>query len=145
MYLRDILNEKRIPITGNTRTGKKYNMYRGLTYLIIGEKEPPDVHGIPKEMEAYGRGGFEKNGNIFIDGGPSGSNQGHPRTIEDGFYWAADYDQSWTGQDGRKRKGVMYVRGRAGTNEKRLEKNVLQILDLIFKRLPKNPDVKMGR
>lgn len=131
------LQEKRVPITGTTRTGKKYNLYRGITYLILGEHEPPDVHGIPKEMEAYGRGGFTKEGKIFIDGGPSGSNQGHPPTIEDGFYWAVDQDALWSGQDGKKRKGIMYIRGRAGTNEKRLEQHTIEILELIFKRIPK--------
>lgn len=137
MKFKKVLKEKKIPITGNTTTGKKYNMYRGLTYLVLGEAEPPDVHGIPKNMEAYGRGGFEKNGNIFVDGGSSGSSQGHPTTIEDGFYWAADYDQQWKGQDGKLRKGVMYVRGRAGTDDQRLEKNIIKILEIVFKRLPR--------
>jgi len=133
----NVIKEKRIPITGSTKIGKKYNLYRGLTYLILGEHEPPDVHGLPPKMEAYGRGGFYPNDQIFIDGGPSGSAQGHPKEIEDGFYWAADYDQVWTGQDGQKRKGVMYIRGRAGTDEKRIEQNAVDILDLIFKRLPR--------
>lgn len=131
-----ILNEKRIPITGNTRTGKKYRMYRGVTYLVLGEDEPPDVHGIPKEMEAYGRGWVE-NGTIHIDGGPSGSRQGHPSTAKNGFYWAVDYDKIWTDKNGEKRKGVAYIRGRAGTDNSFLEKNIIQILELMFKRLPK--------
>lgn len=137
MKFKQVLKEKRIPITGSTTTGKKYNMYRGLTYLVLGENEPPDVHGIPPKMEAYGRGGFTKEGKIFIDGGPQGSRQGHPNTINNGFYWAADYDQTWTGQDGKKRRGVMYVRGRAGTDDSVLEKNIIQILEVIFKRLPR--------
>jgi hypothetical protein len=131
-----VLDEKRVPITGATRTGKKYNMYRGLTYLVLGEAEPPDVHGIPKQMEAYGRG-WVQNGRIQIDGGPQGSRQGHPTTAENGFYWAADYDAVWTGQDGKKRKGIMYIRGRAGTSEDWLEKNIITILEMVFKRLPK--------
>ena len=138
MKFKKILKEKRIPITGSTKTGKKYNLYRGLTYLILGENEPPDVHGIPPKMEAYGRGGFEKNGGIFIDGGPQGSAQGHPENITNGFYWAADYDAIWTGQDRKKRKGVMYIRGRAGTDNNVLLKNAIAILEIIFKRLPRN-------
>lgn len=138
MKFYQLLKEKRVPITGKTQIGKKYNLYRGLTFLVLGENEPPDVHGIPPKMEAYGRGGFYPTGQVFIDGGPNGSAQGHPKEIEDGFYWAADYDAIWTGQDGKKRNGVMYIRGRAGTNEQRIEKNVLSILDLIFKRLPRN-------
>ena len=138
MKFQQILKEKKIPITGSTKTGKMYNKYRGLTYLVLGEKEPPDVHGIPPKMEAYGRGGFYSDGSIFIDGGPQGSAQGHPPEIGDGFYWAADYDAIWTGQDGQQRKGVMYVRGRAGTSDDRLSKNIIPILNLIFKRLPKS-------
>ena len=137
MKFKQVLKEKRIPIIGSTNTGKKYNLYRGLTYLILGESEPPDVHGIPSKMEAYGRGGFEKSGGIFIDGGSQGSRQGHPNTIENGFYWAADYDAVWKGQDGKKRKGIMYVRGRAGTDVNVIEKSIVPILELIFKRLPK--------
>lgn len=130
------LTEKVLPITGETRLGKKYRLYRGITYLVLGEEEPPDVHGIPKDMEAYGRGWFS-NEQIFVDGGPSGSSQGHPPSAKDAFYWAADYDKIWTGKDGKDRKGAIYVRGRAGTSTTRLEKNILHILDKIYKRLPK--------
>ena len=137
MKFKKVLDEKRVPITGATRIGKKYNQYKGITYLVLGEQEPPDVHGIPPKMEAYGRGGFYPNGEIFIDGGPQGSKQGHPTKVEDGFYWAADYDAVWTGQDGQKRTGVMFVRGRAGSNEQRISKHILEILELIFKRLPR--------
>ena len=136
MKFTDILKEKRIPITGATRTGKKYNMYRGITYLILDEKEPPDVHGIPPKLEAYGRGWLEKN-QVRIDGGATGSAQGHPPTAQQGFYWGADYDAQWKGQDGKIRKGVMYVRGRAGTDTAWLEKNIVAILELIFNKLPR--------
>lgn len=138
MKFKQVLIEKRIQIKGTTRTGKKYNLYKGLTYLILGENEPPDVHGIPPKMEAYGRGGFQPDGEIFIDGGPGGSSQGHPKSITNGFYWAADYDAIWKGQDGKTRKGVMYIRGRVGNENKLIEKNIVAILELIFKRLPKN-------
>lgn len=134
MIFNKVLNEKRIPITGSTRTGKKFIQYRGIHGVILDETEPPDVHGIPKELEAYGRGGFYPNGQIFIDGGPNGSAQGHPNTIKNGFYWGADYEAKW----GNK-QGVFYLRGRAGTNlEEILDTNLLsQIMELVFKRLPK--------
>lgn len=138
MKFKAALNEKGVPITGKTRIGKKYQNYRGITYLVLGEDEPPDVHGIPPEMEAYGRGWVDKKSqSIEIDGGPNGSSQGHPPTAVNGFYWAADQDKIWTGKDGEKRKGVIYIRGRAGTSEQWLEKNALYILELIFKRIPK--------
>lgn len=134
MKWNNVLKEKKIPITGATRTGKKYVQYRGIHGIILDEHEPPDVHGIPKELEAYGRGGFYSNGSIFIDGGPQGSRQGHPSNIENGFYWGVDYDAKWGNHT-----GVFYLRGRAGTNlEEVLDTNLLtQILELIFKRLPK--------
>ncbi|MFW6226008.1 MAG: hypothetical protein ACOC3V_03540 [bacterium] len=134
MKFNSILNEKRINISGATRTGKKYVQYRGIHGIILDESEPPDVHGIPKDLEAYGRGGFYPNGQIFIDGGPQGSHQGHPNNIENGFYWGADYDALWG-----KHKGVFYLRGRAGTKLENILDNKLltQILELIFKRLPK--------
>jgi hypothetical protein len=131
-----LLKEKRIPITGQTMTGKKYNLYKGLTYLVLDEGEPPDVHGIPPKLEAYGRG-WESTRGIEIDGGATGSAQGHPPEAKQGFYWGADYDAQWKGQDGQARTGVMYVRGRAGTDTAFLEKNIIQILELIFKRLPR--------
>lgn len=136
MNFSQALSEKILPITGKTRLGKKYRMYRGITYLVLGEEEPPDVHGIPKDMEAYGRGWFS-NDQIFVDGGPGGSSQGHPSDAKDAFYWAADYDKVWTSRDGEKRKGAVYIRGRAGTSTHKLEKNVLYILDKIYRRLPK--------
>lgn len=138
MKFYDILKEKKMQLTDKTKIGKKYNLYRGVNFIILGENEPPDVHGIPPKMEAYGRGGFYPNGDIFVDGGPSGSAQGHPTEIQDGFYWAVDYDAVWTGKDGKKRTGIMYVRGRAGTDENRLLKNIYPILDLLFKRLPRS-------
>jgi hypothetical protein len=138
MKFEKVLKEKRIPITGSTTTGKKYNMYRGLTYLILDEAEPPDVHGIPPKLEAYGRGWMDKNTNsIQVDGGATGSAQGHPSSAVNGFYWGADYEAQWKGQDGKTRTGIMYVRGRAGTDTAWLEKNIVSILELIFKRLPR--------
>ena len=129
-----LLKEKQIPITGATQAGKKFVQYRGIHGIILDENEPPDVHGIPKELEAYGRGGFYKDGSIFIDGGPQGSKQGHPSTIENGFYWGADYDAPWG-----KNKGVFYLRGRAGTDlNSVLNPQLLnQIMELVFKRLPR--------
>ncbi len=136
MKINDILNEKVVPIVSDKPIAKKLRNYRGINFLVLGEREPPDVHGIPKELEAYGRGGFEKDGSIFIDGGPSGSSQGHPETITNGFYWGADYDKAWE-FNGEQKKGVIYVRGRAGTDEKLIERNIFPIMDIIFKRLPR--------
>jgi len=137
MKLVDLLNEKTVPIISDAPIAKKLRQYRGINFLVLDEGEPPDVHGIPKELEAYGRGWVDKNSNaIDIDGGPSGSAQGHPSSAENGFYWGADYDKEWTFQ-GEKKKGVIYVRGRAGTPTAFLEKNINAILDMIFKRLPR--------
>ena len=40
-------------------------MYRGIHGVILDENEPPDVHGIPKDLEAYGRGGWYTDGSLF--------------------------------------------------------------------------------
>jgi hypothetical protein len=104
---------------------------------VLDEREPPDVHGIPKELEAYGRGWKDKrSGRIEVDGGGTGSSQGHPNTAEEGFYWGADYDKVWQ-FEGEQKTGVIYVRGRAGTSVQFLESNIVAILELIFKRLPR--------
>lgn len=129
------LNERRFPVTGNTKTGKKLLNYRGIRIIIVGESPPPDVHGIPKGLEAYGRGG-EIDGNLWIDGGSQGSTTGHPNSIKNGFYWGADYDAiESVGKE--KKKGAIYLRGRAGTSDSFLENNLIKILDMIFKKLPR--------
>ena len=136
MRFKDVLDEKTIPIASNKPLAKKLRQYRGINYIVLDESEPPDVHGIPKELEAYGRGGFVKNSNkIFFDGGAMGSREGHPSYIDDGFYWGVDKDILWKFQ-GEQKRGVIYIRGRAGTDSSRLEKNIFPILELIFKRLP---------
>lgn len=137
MKINDVLNEKVVPIVSDKPIAKKLRNYRGINFLVLDEREPPDVHGIPKELEAYGRGWYDNKENaIQIDGGPGGSSQGHPTTAENGFYWGADYDKAWEHQ-GEQKKGVIYVRGRAGTDTKFLEKNIFQIMEMIFKRLPR--------
>lgn len=136
--IEEILQERKIPITSNTPLAKRLREYRGINYIIMDEVAPPDVHGIPKGLEAYGRGWLDKNSKtIQIDGGPQGSAQGHPSSAEQGFYWGADYDKVIE-DGGEKKKGVIYIRGRAGTSTQFLEKNVQEILGLIFKRLPRN-------
>lgn len=131
------LSEKTVPITSEKPIAKKLRQYRGINFLVLDEKEPPDVHGIPKDLEAYGRGWVDKSTNsIQIDGGPQGSRQGHPSSAINGFYWGADYDKVWEYQNVKK-KGVIYVRGRAGTPTSFLEKNIEAILNNIFKRLPR--------
>lgn len=138
MNLNDALNEKTIPVVSEKPLARKLRMYRGINFIILGEEEPPDVHGIPKSLEAYGRGWVEKKDNeIIIDGGPMGSSQGHPPTALQGFYWGADYDKIWE-YEGKRQRGVIYIRGRVGTDPKWFERNVETILELIFKRLPKN-------
>lgn len=137
MKFKSALNEKTIPVASDKLIAKQLRQYRGINYIILDEGKPPDVHGIPKELEAYGRGWRDKKtGGLEIDGGAQGSSQGHPPTAEEGFYWGADYDKVWTFQ-GKQRKGVIYVRGRAGTSAAFLEKTIIQILELIFKRLPR--------
>jgi len=128
MKFEKVLLEKRIPVTGSTIQGKKLMMYRGIKVIMIDEGEPQDVHGIPSNMDAYGRGWFDKNGIISVDGGPSGSMQGHPAWAVNGFYWSADYSRA-----------ALWIRGRAGTNEETLStaQNLLKIIDLVFPRLPK--------
>lgn len=147
MIFNNILQEIRVPITSNSKIATKLREYRGINLLVLGEGEPPDVHGIPPNLEAYGRGGFfvDPSGSrtLWIDGGPQGSRQGHPtktgdKQFVDGFYWGADYDIAWKSNDGIQRKGIMYIRGRAGTNEEYLQKNVQLILEYIFKKLPPN-------
>ena len=133
----DSLQEKTVPIISDKPLAKKLRQYRGINFLVLDENEPPDVHGIPKDLEAYGRGWVDKNSNsIQIDGGPQGSAQGHPASAENGFYWGADYDKEWTFQ-GEKKQGVIFIRGRAGTPTQFLERNVNAILEMIFKRLPR--------
>jgi len=136
MKLVDLI-ERTVPIISDTPLAKKLRQYRGINFLVLDEGEPPDVHGIPKELEAYGRGWLDKNSkSIQLDGGSSGSSQGHPSSAENGFYWGADYDAEWSFQN-KKKTGVVYVRGRAGTPTAFLEKNINAILEMIFKRLPR--------
>ena len=138
MKFKKVINEKSVPIVSNSPLAKRLRDYRGVNVLVLGETEPPDVHGLPPDMEAYGRGWFDQNYKPYIDGGPAGSSQGHPNYAKDGFYWGADYDAIWTGSDKVKRKGIIYIRGRAGTNEDVIEDYIEEILTLIFKRLPRN-------
>lgn len=137
MKFNKVVQEDKIQIKSQTPLAKRLRDYRGVNFIFLGEAEPPDVHGIPKELEAYGRGGFVKNGQIWLDGGPMGSATGHPNFISDGFYWGADYDAKWTGSDGVDRTGIIYIRGRAGTNEDLIEERINEILGLIFKKLPR--------
>lgn len=125
MKLDKILSELKIPVTGKTLAGKKL-MMRGISVIYLDEGLPPDVHGIPSDLEAYGRGGFSK-GQLWMDGGSSGSASGHPNYIQDGFYWGADYN-----------KKILYVRGRAGTNADLLNSNLELIINTLFPKLPKN-------
>lgn len=131
------LSEKVVPIISDKPIAKKLRQYRGINFLILDEGEPPDIHGIPKDLEAYGRGWVDKDTNsIELDGGPQGSRQGHPSSAANGFYWGADYDKIWK-YDGGSRKGVIYLRGRAGTPTSFLERNIETIMGMIFKRLPR--------
>ena len=152
MIFNKVLNEIRVPITSNSKIATRLREYRGINLLVLGEGEPPYVHGIPSGLEAYGRGGFfaDPSGirTLWIDGGPQGSSQGHPtragdKQFVDGFYWGADYDIAWKSNDGVQRKGIIYIRGRAGTNEKYLEQNIQFILEYIFKKLPPNKNIKL--
>jgi hypothetical protein len=134
VIFKKVLNEKKIPISGTTLVGKKFVKYRGINGIVLDENEPPDVHGIPKDLEAYGRGGFYKDGGIFIDGGGTGSAVGHPSEIENGFYWGVDKEAEWNGK-----KGLFYLRGRAGTKLTEIldAKLLSKIMELVFKRIPR--------
>ena len=118
--------ERQFKINPNSqsRQSKKLLM-RGITVIMIDEGLPPDVHGIPPNDDAYGRGGFI-NGQLWVDGGPQGSASGHPSSVKAGFYWAADQD-----------KRILWIRGRAGTDADVLEKNLLAIIDAVFPRIPR--------
>lgn len=137
MELKDVLKELSLTLTAKTPIGKKLKQYRGINYIVLDEHEPPDVHGIPKELEAYGRGWLNPEGTIEIDGGPRGSTQGHPTRASQGFYWGADYDKAWRDSEGKQHTGVIYIRGRAGTSEEWIKRNVYNILNMIFNRLPR--------
>lgn len=137
MKLSKAINELKVPVNSNTSLAKRLRDYRGISMIILNEKEPPDVHGIPSELEAYGRGGFLDDGQIWVDGGATGSRQGHPEFIKNGFYWGADQDVRWTGSDGKIRDGVIYVRGRAGTDENVLKERIKEILELVWKKIPR--------
>ena len=94
MKFAKILQEKQISVTNSTSQGKKLLMYRGIRVIYLDEGDkPPDVSGIPKDMDAYGRGEFDKNGKIYVDGGGTGSSQGHPPWTVNGFYWSANYQK----------------------------------------------------
>lgn len=125
MKFKKALDESRILVTGKTLAGKKLLM-RGIEVIVLDEGQPPDVHGIPKDLDAYGRGGFAK-GRLWLDGGASGSASGHPNYVENGFYWGADYN-----------KKILYIRGRAGTSANILEANLEMIINNLFSKLPKN-------
>jgi len=137
MNLKQFLTELALTLTAKTPIGKKLKQYRGVNYIVLGENEPPDVHGIPKQLEAYGRGWLNPDGRIEVDGGSHGSAQGHPNRASQGFYWGADYDKAWRSPDGKMLKGVIYVRGRAGTDENWIKRSIYTILNLIFNRLPR--------
>ena len=137
MRLEKLLKELAVPVTGATMVGKKLQQYRGINVILLDEGEPPDVHGIPADLQAYGRGWVDKTSKaLMIDGGPGGSRSGHPSTAENGFYWGADYDKQWNFQ-GKPLTGVIYVRGRAGTPTNFLQQNLAKILDMVFKKLPR--------
>jgi len=110
--------------TTTVRQSKKL-LIKGITVVMVDEGAPPDVHGIPPNDDAYGRGGFI-NGQLWVDGGPSGSAQGHKNLTKEGFYWAAEQS-----------KKILWIRGRAGTNSSVLESNLLNIIDAVFPRIPK--------
>ena len=135
MKLNDVLFEKTVPVISDKIIAKKLRQYRGINFLILDEGEPPDVHGIPSDLEAYGRG-WQQDNQIILDGGPNGSRTGHPAGSQNGFYWGADYEKIWEYRNEQK-KGVIYIRGRAGTPTGFLEKNINTILEQIFKRLPR--------
>jgi hypothetical protein len=139
----------RIPLV-DTELETKYRIlsrlkkYRGITYLVLNESDPPDAIGIPPELEAYGRGGW-LDGKLWLDGGPQGSWCGHPPRLKSGFYWGADYDKFWRDHSGRIHKGVMWVRGRAGTDAAVISSHIIEILEAVFRRLPANPEIKLGK
>lgn len=138
------LAERTIPVVSDAPIAKRLREYRGVNFIVLDEGEPPDVHGIPSGLEAYGRGWVDRGSNaIMLDGGPQGSRQGHPATAVNGFYWGADYDKVWMyrpqndPQHPIQKRGVVYVRGRAGTPLDFLEKNITAILTQVFAKLPR--------
>jgi hypothetical protein len=104
---------------------------KGYKLVILGndaDRELPDVHGIPSEFLTYGRGGVDRDGSLFMEGGPQGSSSGHPSTLRFGFYW---------GTKTVKGEGIVYVRGRAGVSEEDIRKVEIPIIDWISKKVPR--------
>jgi hypothetical protein len=104
---------------------------KGYKLVVLGndaDKELPDVHGIPKDYETYGRGGVDRDGSLFMEGGQQGSSSGHPSTLRFGFYW---------GTKTIKGQGIVFVRGRAGVTEAEIRKVEIPIIDWISKKVPR--------
>jgi hypothetical protein len=109
---------------------------KGYRLVVLGndaDKELPDVHGIPRGYDTYGRGGVDRDGSLFMEGGPQGSSSGHPSTLRFGFYWGT----KTVTDNNRQEAGIVYVRGRAGVSEEEIRKVEVPILDWISKKVPR--------
>jgi hypothetical protein len=104
---------------------------KGYKLVILGndaDRELPDVHGIPPGYDTYGRGGVDRDGSLFMEGGTQGSASGHPSTLRFGFYWGTKEIQG---------NGIIFVRGRAGVSEEDIRRVEAPIIDWISKKVPR--------
>ena len=123
------LNEKELPTTINHPAMKTLKL-KGYKMVILppeSDRELPDVHGIPDDCIAYGRGGV-LGSQLWMEGGTQGSKVGHRDGTKDGFYWGAKEES-----DG----GKIYVRGRAGVSERDLAKMEIPIVNWISAKVPR--------
>ena len=120
------LCERELPTTLNHPAMKLLNQ-KGYSLVVLppkSDRELPDVHGIPPDCIAYGRGGV-LGGQLWMEGGQQGSASGHKDGTKNGFYWGAKED------------GKIYVRGRAGVSEQDLTKMEIPIIAWISKHVPR--------
>jgi len=82
--------------------------------------------GPPSGFIAYGRGGILKN-QLWIDGGPGGSPDGHKSGTTMGFYWGVTREAQRGGQR------VLMLRGRSGATLEQYEAFFRNNLDLILR------------
>jgi hypothetical protein len=134
------MNEQLFEKILNTQTIQHPIMKRlnskGYKLVILGsdaDKELPDVHGIPKGYDTYGRGGVNRDNTLFMEGGINGSSSGHPSTLKFGFYWGTKIITT----KNQEELGIVYVRGRAGVSEQQIQNIEIPILDWVSKKLLK--------
>jgi len=122
----------------NTAANIKPRLLSKNVVMIVTDPDtkgnPVDVMpGPPPGFIAYGRGGVLK-GQLWVDGGTSGSPDGHKSGTTMGFYWGV------TKEDRKRGQRVLFLRGRNGATPEQYEiffrNNMDVILKGIFSRIP---------